>query len=239
MTKIHDSIAMWGSNLARYSTVILLVLVAQGSNFVRADDAVKSDDKEAAYTAEINKRADKIVATLEIKDEASRARLRDLIAGQYRNLRNIHAARDARIDESKRSPGGDKTIAEAWTKVARDAATIQLSESHRRFIARLAAELTPEQVDQVKDGMTYGVVKVTYGRYLQLFPELRDEQKREILASLIEAREYAMDAGSSEEKHAIFGKYKGRINNYLSAAGYNMRQAEKNLAEKQKRDPQK
>ena len=43
-----------------------------------------------------------------------------------------------------------------------------------------------------------------------------------------------MDAGSSEEKHAMFGKYKGRINNYLSAAGYDMKQAEKDLAERQK-----
>jgi hypothetical protein len=230
---------MWHRNPVKFLALLLLVLVAQGSNVVSANEVANKDDREAAYTAEINKRADKIVAPLEIKDEAAAARVRDLIAGQYRQLRDIHAARDARIDEAKRSPGGDKTIAEAWTKVARDAATIQLSESHRRFIARLAAELTPEQVDQVKDGMTYGVVKVTYGRYLQLLPELKDEQKREILASLIEAREHAMDAGGSEEKHAIFGKYKGRINNYLSAAGYNMRQAEKDLAEKQKSDSQK
>ena len=101
-------------------------------------------------------------------------------------------------------------------------------------MARLSVELTPEQVDKVKDGMTYGVVGITYKRYLELFPNLKDEQKREILANLVEAREYAMDAGSSEEKHAIFGKYKGRINNYLSKAGYDMKQAEKNLAEKQK-----
>jgi hypothetical protein len=32
-----------------------------------------------------------------------------------------------------------------------------------------------------------------------------------------------MDAGSSDEKHKWFGKYKGRINNYLSAAGYDMK----------------
>jgi hypothetical protein len=31
-----------------------------------------------------------------------------------------------------------------------------------------------------------------------------------------------MDAGSSDEKHSVFGKYKGRINNYLSANGYNL-----------------
>jgi len=77
-------------------------------------------------------------------------------------------------------------------------------------------------------------VQVTYRRYQQVLPELTDEQKREILANLIEARELAMDGGSSDEKHAIFGKYKGRINNYLSAQGYDLRAAEKRLAESEK-----
>ena len=47
----------------------------------------------------------------------------------------------------------------------------------------------------MKDGLTYGVVSVTYNRYLELLPDLNDEQKREILANLVEAREHAMDAG--------------------------------------------
>lgn len=105
---------------------------------------------------------------------------------------------------------------------------------HRRYVARLAAELSPQQVDQVKDGMTYGVVPATYRRYLDLFPDLTDEQKSTILANLIEAREYAMDAGSSEEKHGWFRKYKGRINNFLSAASYDMKQAERDLAERER-----
>jgi len=37
---------------------------------------------------------------------------------------------------------------------------------------------------------------------------------------LAEAREHAMDAQSSNKKHEWFGKYKGRINNYLSKQGY-------------------
>jgi hypothetical protein len=228
---------MWRNNPICVLTVLFFALSALDGNFVQADEAIKKDDKKAAYTAEISKRADNIVAPLEIADDSARARVRDLIADQYRRLRDIHAARDSRIEDAKRSPGGDKTIAEAWTKVARDAASIQLSELHRRFVARLSVELTPDQVDQVKDGMTYGVVNATYNRYLELLPDLTDDQKREIRANLIEARENAMDAGTSEEKHAIFGKYKGRINNYLSAAGYNMKQAEKDLAEKQKKNP--
>jgi hypothetical protein len=54
------------------------------------------------------------------------------------------------------------------------------------------------------------------------------------MANLLEAREHAMDGGSSEEKHAIFGKYKGRINNYLSKQSFDLKTAEKELSARQR-----
>jgi hypothetical protein len=48
-------------------------------------------------------------------------------------------------------------------------------------------------------------------------------QKDKIYNYLLEAREFAMDAESSEKKHAWFGKFKGKINNYLSSEGYDMK----------------
>jgi hypothetical protein len=77
--------------------------------------------------------------------------------------------------------------------------------------------------------MTYGVIKHTYTGYLNLLPDLTDEQKKYIYKNLVEARELAMDAGSSKAKHAWFGKYKGRINNYLSSHGYDLKKAEEDL----------
>lgn len=71
--------------------------------------------------------------------------------------------------------------------------------------------------------MTYGVLPVTWAAYQDMLPQLTTEQKAQIYSWLKEARELAMDEGSSEKKHAVFGKYKGRINNYLSAAGYDMK----------------
>jgi hypothetical protein len=163
----------------------------------------------------LNDRADKIVAPLGIEDAALATRVRDLIATQYHALSGIHDGRDA----GKLTP--EQVAAE------------QLS-AHRQFVARLEAQLTPEQVNQVKDGITYGVVPITYRGYLELLPDLTDEQKLEIMANLLEAREYAMDAGSSREKHGWFGKFKGRINNYLSQAGYDLRQAEEARADRNK-----
>ena len=55
-----------------------------------------------------------------------------------------------------------------------------------------------------------------------MIPTLKDFEKKLILAWLKEAREYAMDAENSNKKHAAFGKYKGRINNYLSKQGYDL-----------------
>ena len=70
--------------------------------------------------------------------------------------------------------------------------------------------------------MTFGVVKVTYDATLDMIPTLTEEEKAQILAWLIEARELAVDAESSKKKHEVFGKYKGRINNYLSKRGYDL-----------------
>ena len=70
--------------------------------------------------------------------------------------------------------------------------------------------------------MTYNVVKVTYDAQLEMIPTLTEEEKKQIMIWLLEARELAIDAESSNKKHEMFGKYKGRINNYLSARGYDL-----------------
>jgi hypothetical protein len=194
--------------------------------------AAPSAEEEAAYTRTITERAEKIVAPLGIDDAAKATRVRALIVNQYRGLRDIHAGRDAKIAELK-GPA-DRSVAEAWKSLAQKEADLLTFPLHRQFVARLEAGLTPEQVNQVKDGMTYGVVPITYKRYRELLPNLTVEQQAEILANLLEAREYAMDAGSSDEKHAWFGKYKGRINNFLSKAGIDMKQAEQDLAAREK-----
>ena len=74
----------------------------------------------------------------------------------------------------------------------------------------------------MKDVMTFDVVRVTYEAQCDMIPTLKESEKQQIMAWLIEARELAIDAESSKKKHEIFGKYKGRINNYLSKRGYDL-----------------
>jgi Protein of unknown function (DUF3826) len=184
----------------------------------------------AAPSAVQIERADKIAAGLGLSDPAQATRVRDLIAGQYRDLSFVHDARDAALKAAKDSPG-----AEAAVQSAKDTATARMADLHYAYTAALSVELTSEQVEQVKDGMTYGVVPLTFRVYQEMLPDLSAEQKRKLLAWLREAREHAMDAGSSDEKHGWFGKYKGRINNYLSAAGIDMKKAERDMMERKKK----
>ncbi len=191
---------------------------------------VGQEDPEAAYTRTITERAAKIVASLGIVDLATATQVRDTIADQYRNLRDIHDTRDARIKAAKEQAGADKQATDATTKVIQDMATALQDKLHAQYLKKLSSLLTPEQVDRVKDGMTYGVLKGTYDGYLNMLPNLTIEQKDRIMAFLVEARELAMDAGSSDQKHATFGKYKGKINNYLSAQGYDLKKASQDWA---------
>lgn len=172
-------------------------------------------------------RAAKIVAKLELTDAAQSAHLTDLVARQYQALAVVHQTRDNALQLAKSNP--DKTAANQQANQAREIATGRLATLHFAFVARLSAELTPAQVDAIKDGMTYGVAPNTFRVYQQMLPDLTPEQRHQLHAWLLEAREHAMQAGSADEKHGWFGKYKGRINNYLSKAGYNMKAAEKNL----------
>jgi len=205
--------------------LVATLLSAASATSVAAQATQPTESKEAAYTRTITERAAKIVATLGLSDEGKTTKVRDVITNQYRQLNDVHEARKAQLAVLKAQPKDDKT--EAATKKIEDQTTAALDKLHGKYLKQLGRYLTPTQVDMVKDGMTYRVLPITMTAYEDMLPSLTAEQKAQMLAWLTEAREHAMDASTSEQKHAWFGKYKGRINNYLSAAGIDMNQAGK------------
>jgi hypothetical protein len=230
----HDQQRSGASELAAHrflAPLAALLLLALGPSLF-APSARAGDDAPPPPAPELIQRAEKIVAALKLADPDQATRVRDLVAGQYAALRVVHQSRDTGLKLAGEM--ADKTEAEHARTRARDAATARQNHLHYAFLAALAAELTPAQVEQIKDGMTYGVLPNTYRVYQEMVPTLTPAQKRQILAWLTEAREHAMDASSSEEKHGWFGKYKGRINNYLAKAGIDLKQAEKDMAARKK-----
>ncbi|PHN02434.1 DUF3826 domain-containing protein [Flavilitoribacter nigricans] len=200
---------------------------------VSAQVDLEESQLDPEYTQVLIKRVDKFLKDVGIKDPAAYERVRDIVVGQYQAINWIEEQRDEKLAAIKANTELAPATASALKHGLKSEADMEIFRLHTHFLAQLQTELSPEQVDGIKDGMTYGVLDRTYGGYLNLLPKLSDEEKRYILASLLEARELAMDKGSSDAKHATFGKFKGRINNYLSQRGYNLKQAEMELKERE------
>lgn len=164
--------------------------------------ALKTEGQDPQYVETIKGRAQKIVDGLQLTDAKKAENVRNIIANRYFLLNDIHAKYD---------------------KNQQDARDAELYKHHFELASALALYLNEEQIDAVKDGMTYGRLKRDYQAQLEMIPTLTDEEKAQILIWLKEAREYAMDAADSKGKHFWFDKYRGRTNNWLSARGYDLK----------------
>ena len=196
--------------------LILLMLVST----VQATE-LDSKNRDPKYVETIVARSKKIVDKLELKDTHTAQNVVNIVANKYFTLNDIYAKRDsdaAKIKCSLLAPEAKKAALNA-VQNEKEAA---LYRSHFTFPAELSLYLNEAQIEAIKDGITFGVVKVTYDATLDMIPTLKEEEKVQILAWLKEAREFSIDAENSNKKHEAFGKYKGRINNYLSKRGYDL-----------------
>ena len=198
---------------------LLLTFSSVATTFAQKMTAEEKDK----YVKAITERADKIVINLGVPDQKKAEKVRDIIRDQYSSLNDIYTIRDSKAKEIKAKLEGKKVERDSALAKQNRGVMESLAKLHNKYISKLSAYLTPDQVNLVKNGMTYNVLPITYKAYQEEILTLTEEQKKQILVWLTEAREYAMDAESSDKKHAWFGKYKGRINNYLSAAGYDLK----------------
>ena len=169
--------------------------------------ALKTEGQDPQYVETIKGRAQKIVDGLNLTDAQKAENVRNIIANRYFLLNDIHSKYD---------------------KTQQDACQAELYRHHFELQSALSLYLTDEQIDAVKDGMTYGRLKRDYQAQLDMIPTLTDEEKAQVLIWLKEAREYAMDGGDSKQKHFWFDKYRGRTNNWLSARGYDLKKEREN-----------
>jgi hypothetical protein len=180
----------------------LLTLTANAQEVV-----LNADGRDSAYVETIKGRAQKIVDGLQLTDSQQALAVRNIIANRYFQLNDIHAKYD---------------------KSQQDALQAELYRHHFELASALALYLNDEQIEAVKDGMTFGRLKRDYQATQDMIPSLTDFEKRQVLIWLQEAREYALDAADSKGKHFWFDKYRGRTNNWLSARGYDLKKERDN-----------
>lgn len=199
---------------------LILAVLTIGLGFAGTAQYVDMSSVNPEYLKVLEGRTQKFLEPMDLGDKHEAVQA--IVIEQYCNLSAIHdtcgvkkkSVRPLDITDEEK----DQLIIHYENE--RDA---KLYIRHNAYIAQLLGEgLTYEQVNEIKDGMTYGVMNNTYVGYLDMLQDLSEEQKKRIWVSLYEARERAMDQSESDDKHKIFGKYKGRINNFLSKDGYDL-----------------
>lgn len=198
--------------------IIAAALLSLGSMTAGAVD-LDSIGRDAKYVETIMLRSTKVTDALKITGTARGKEVLNIVANRYFKLNDIYTERDSIKAVAKTLTGNEKKQKMEYAEMLKDQ---KLYKSHFGFIADLSVYLSEKEVETVKDVLTYNVVNVTYKAQCDMIPSLKLEEKVQILAWLKEAREYAMDAESSKKKHEAFGKFKGRINNWLSKRGYNL-----------------
>ncbi|HEX8018962.1 DUF3826 domain-containing protein [Mucilaginibacter sp.] len=195
---------------------ILLLSAAGNAAFAQAP----ADNN---YIKVITERSNKIVTGAGITDSVKFKKVRDIVVAQYNDLNTVYDARKTKANDIKAQMPDDKAGANTKIALVDSDVVKQVKVLHASYIKKLNKELSADEVDNIKDGMTYRIYPITYTAYQDEIPNLTEKQKGKIKGWLLEARENAIDAESAEKKHAWFGKFKGRINNYLSAQGYDMK----------------
>ena len=186
-----------------FAAILSLFTITANAQLV----VLNEDGRDSAYVESIVNRSQKIVDGLQLDDKKTARNVRNIIANRYFLLNDIHS----KYDKNQQAE--------------RDA---ELYKHHFELVSSLSLYLTDEQIDVVKDGMTFGRLKRDYQATQDMIPTLTDFEKQQILIWLKEAREYAMDAADSKGKHFWFDKYRGRTNNWLSARGYDLKKERDN-----------
>lgn len=200
--------------------------------FLFSSVIILAQDNDAEYTKVLTQRSQKIVDVLNLADKSAQEKVVAAVVDQYKNVGRINDQAEDAKKQSKQIT--DKTAKELKVAAIENERNAQLYNQYCLFIGSLSPYLDEKQITAVKDGLTYGVVKVTYDSYLDMIPSLKNFEKQQIYAWLVEAREHAVCASSSKDKHGWFGKYKGRINNYLSKQGYDVQKERKGWEERLK-----
>jgi len=158
----------------------------------------------------ISERSDKIVDKLNITEAKKAKFVSGMIAAHYSELNDIYSKRDDAKKNIKALLAPNKPSEDAMKKIEENVA-FSIDSLHPIFLKLLATQLNEKQVIQIKDGLTYSVLHLTYNAYLEELPDLKENRKAQLMTWLLEAREHAMDAESSEKNMPGSGNLKEEL----------------------------
>lgn len=182
------------------------------------NEAATKPSEEALFEASIERRAAKTVGEMKLDDAAKAERVKERFKRHFRDLHAWDVAHGKERTELFKALRKDKENAELRAKY--DALIAPLMATQKSFFDEMNAELTPEQVDAIRENLVGGRYDHNIRGYKAEYPDLPPEAWQKVVAMWQQAREEAMPLDNKEAKNEVFEIYKGRVNNWLSQQGY-------------------
>lgn len=177
-----------------------------------------------ALQKRIDGKVGKLIEPLKLADAAKAGRVRNVIGEWLAVMVQWHGQHDAEIgdlwaqwDKARAVVPKDEFPAEVIAHKIDDTYG-SLKPAYQEFLARLAAELNPEQIDAIKERWSRSPgMERTYKAYLEIVPDLTEEQKKVIHDRMLLAREAAMLTDSDKEVVRIFKVHKVKVEEYVGS----------------------
>lgn len=195
----------------------VLSLLLLGSSLLPATAAVDEATQKRA-----DGKALRLLGTLKLDDTAKADRVKNILAGWYVTMWAWHQENDPKLKElwtqwnQARAVVPKDEFPGEVVAYKIDDVYASLKPAYQMFVEKISAELSPEQVDAIKETWSRSPgAKRTYEAYLEIVPDLTAEQKQVIHDRMLLAREDAMLTDADKEIVSIFKRHKVKVEAYV------------------------
>ncbi len=204
--------------LVTLAACLLLLLGGAGTGFAASTPA----PVDAATQKRIDGKSDRLLAAIKLDDPARVEQVRGILADWFVTLWGWHEKHDSELtrlwtdwNKARAVVPKDEFPGEVIAHRIDDVYG-SLKPAYQAFLSRLSAELTPEQIDRLKETWSRSPgMQRTYEAYLQIVPDLTPAQQEVIRNRMLLAREAAMLTDSDKEIVNIYKVHKVKVEAYV------------------------
>ena len=199
-----------------------------------APPAWMSPELPADIQNNVQNKGKSLARRLNLGDDAKEAKIATLLAEHYGRVWAWHQQVDEKLDaawaawDDARDPNkGGKDELKALTVMVEqiDPIYAEFAPQIQGLLGALRQELSEEQIIALLDRITRSPgVDRTYNAYVEMVPEMKDEEKKIIRSRLEQARTDSLAAWQDKRIVKIFKKYKIRNELSIDYFGYGYRQ---------------
>jgi hypothetical protein len=178
------------------------------------------------------RRSASLLKELKLSDADKEARTRAILQSHFAAMEKWHAANDPALTPlwfewaAQRTPPNKDEAAAAKVGDKIDAIYASFRPQRDAFLAALAQEITPADVEEIKNSLTRSPgMDRTANAYIEMVPQFTDADKAFVRERFAIAREQAIDTTTGKEIEAFFKRQKVIVEAYIDEKGYDYRKS--------------